>query len=92
MAIWHYDLELIPRQSIPANAGALYELEESDPADFWHGVESKDDFSKIFHGVLPRIPAWCDELSAWGWKDGNEIEVGTKNGQVTDIRVRLDLR
>ncbi len=79
MAAWQYDLQLVPR--------AAPDCDDSE----WIG-HATDRWRDILDEVLPRGPTWSEHLLGWGEYDQHRIEAHIEAGQLSSLRVRLDLR
>jgi len=95
MAIWQFDLELLPTVAI-----------ESDPQIVEHSVTDKGIETAIWwanallpegvedhlNSLLPKETSWSANLDQWGAEDGNRIDVFREEGYVESIQVRIDVR
>jgi hypothetical protein len=92
MAIWQFDLDVVPNPAVEANrtgraGGAPAEYTE------WSGVKLPSDYySRLTELLQPSIEPWPSETFVFGETDGNRIDLITKNDGVNSFYIRLDLR
>lgn len=95
MAIWQYDMHLIPRSSVLALVGHPAESltqEQFDEMDWWYGLPVPD-FSASFDACLSRTASWSPRIWLWGVVDATCVEVLFDDSErVQDCRARVDMR
>jgi hypothetical protein len=97
MAIWQYDIYLIPRTKL----NDLYDeipdhidLQMFDEVDWWRGHQPASDVKELINRCLTPntdenpLPG-CQE---WGTEDSNRISVGFEGEDISWIWIRVDVR
>jgi hypothetical protein len=94
MAIWQFDLRLIPRQELPRiSVGVPIRvnptlLDENEP-DFPFSLAQ---FDERVSGILHKADSWNGDLRRWGDEEGHRIDLWTARGKVNSIIARVDAR
>ena len=95
MALWQFDLRLIPRLQVQDEAGTTPERLSEEAADRLPGAIAHER-DAVLSQLISELPlAWSSEagMRAYGAVDGNRIDVIGEQGLVIDeIRVRFDIR
>jgi hypothetical protein len=98
MAIWQFDLHLIPRRKLLACFGEIpahLERDRWENTDLasWDAHLLPDGSVTLLDAVLPRMEQhWCRTVAAWGSYEGNCVEISRKDHRIEGFSVRLDLR
>lgn len=96
MAIWQFDIWLVPRAALGRAAPA--EAERIDPIlideiSDWARGEFLLGYAALLDGSLPRGKGWHRDMEVWGGPDdGTRIELHWQGDRLDEVRVRLDLR
>lgn len=93
MAVWQYDISLVPHKAVVAAFGFVPSHVSSAEVDraLWRSFrECSYDFEARISKFLPRIRGF--EWKSWGSDDGNRIDVFTSDNCVEDVAVRIDVR
>lgn len=93
MAIWQYDVHLIPENSVRNKVGEIPDTLPPDMADeggWWQNVSPPSDIE--FSVLAPPGKSWTDAIRAWGNEDSDRIECYFDEGELCDIRFRIDVR
>jgi hypothetical protein len=93
MAIWQFDLHLLPEAGILRLYGHIPFAVPNDSIDHqsvWCDLPPPTDIS--FDHMLPHMKSWHPEVTQWGDGDSNRIDVARTAGQIADILVRIDVR
>jgi len=95
MALWQYDIYLIPRQRI----GELYSrvpehigIEVYEQVDWWRGYRPQEDYQALVDHCLSRNKPWLPNCLEWGTEDTNRISIGLHCDDIDWIWVRIDVR
>jgi hypothetical protein len=93
MAIWQFDLHLLPEAGILRLYGQIpiaIPNDSIDPESLWRDLSPPANIS--FDHMLPHMKSWHPEIAQWGHDDSNRIDVARATGQIVDILVRIDVR
>lgn len=95
MALWQFDVLLVPRSKLNNEFGRIPEYlteEVLDSVDWWdnHSL-TEDDERLIASFAFPR-PTWDQSIKSWGEEDGNRIDIYREGGQIAEVFARLDAR
>lgn len=94
MAIWQYQLFLLPKEEIKSYFKNDLFISEDDlnEIDWWKYSELKPmDFS-VFSKILPQSKSWSDDITIYGNVDSDCIEVIVENNKIKEVSIRIDLR
>jgi len=95
MAIWQYDLELVPREAACRRAGGVPTRAESLAASgrsVWESVKSIPDLESELSRILPLGKSWSRDIKMWGTYDGHRIDLVFDGGNLAQFLVRFDMR
>ncbi|MCS0585185.1 toll/interleukin-1 receptor domain-containing protein [Massilia pinisoli] len=95
MAIWQYDFLVAPRDDIAAIGMATPSVFTSDQLNIikcWKTSQPHPDFDVEFGKWRPELEPWSPDFRSWGEEESNRIDVTVKNGQVSYIVFRVELR
>lgn len=101
MAIWQYDITLVPRAAVLRQHGTIPSelpgyravwnpedvMNESYP-NYWRGFMPPESFSAEIESLLSPSQSWSQDALMYGTEDGNTIKIW----RGADITVRLDVR
>ena len=95
MAIWQFDIALVPESALVADPD-LFEHSVTpdgiDTAAWWSSVSVPSDLELRLGDILPKADSWSDELSVWGAEDGHRIDVCRDVDVIESLTVRIDAR
>jgi hypothetical protein len=95
MAIWHFRIGLVPRDSVKAIYGnipvALPE-QEITKHDFWETYQVPVNLESLLSSFGPEINSWSEEMRCWGAEDGHQISVLYQGSRVEWITSKVDAR
>jgi hypothetical protein len=96
MAVWQYDLWIVPKSEVDNAFVCLpnfLELEEFESQKWWINSNLPKDYEKRLDSFLPKYFMWWrKEDLGWGSEDGNRIEIAFENLTIDYIFVRIDAR
>lgn len=95
MAVWQFDLYLIPLKNVLTPEGILpaqLTQEVWEQGDWWHGLIFHPSYAQRLDKWLPRCQFWNENPYCWGWEEGDFIEIIVTNNTITQIFLRLDMR
>lgn len=95
MAIWQFNIELLPKYWAEKNgfrAEALLENGECSTEIAWNSNPVKENFQEIISQVFPKADSWSDQLLIWGNTEKNDIQAFYSKEILSCIHIRLDLR
>jgi len=95
MAVWQFDLRMVPRDSVCA-----FVSDESDgigddmidAVDWWRSAELPAGWEARVDQVLPRSASWDPEWRVFGSEQGTRVDVISTGGRIEEVRLRLDAR
>jgi hypothetical protein len=89
MAVWQFDLHLVPRAVAASNPGSpASELKNTA----WAQATLPTDYQVQLDAIAPRTKSWSPKVEMWGVEDGSRITVWWIDGRVSSVWVRLDAR
>jgi len=93
MAIWQFDLLVIPRKQIQ-QYGCAEKLDAGcyDQHEWWDNFVSVKDVVDRIDIVLKRKESWSKDILMWGAEDSNRIDLCVTENVVSELLIRLDLR
>ena len=94
MAIWQHDLRIVPRDELQGRGFRPGEPlpDRADQESWWSGRDVPAGLEKRLGSVLPQLPPWARGWAVFGVEDGNRIDVIRNDGDVEEIKARLDAR
>jgi hypothetical protein len=98
MAIWQYDVRVIPRGALagwlrqPSGLMPSVIDEESMEAIRWWKGADPGTLEQIFALLLPRRDSWHPGIPSWGIEDGHRIDLVMTGDDVEEVFVRVDVR
>lgn len=78
MAIWQYDVYLLPRTELEAEFGAVpgrLSVAEFEKIAFWSTRQPVSDATDRFSRWREEIKSWTPELRWWGSEESNRIDL-----------------
>lgn len=95
MALWQYDIHLLPMSEVVCKFGRLPERVDRkvfDGQDWWLQYQPLDQLLSRLSGCLAERPSWTPDIRTWGTEEGNRVDVVLEQGRLVDVFVRFDLR
>ena len=97
MALWQFELVLIPHERVVREFGAAeVQMDRSrwDATDWWSAHQPPDDFAARIAALLPPYPSWSPSILMWGSEDSDRVHVclSEEDSRVEEVSVRMDLR
>jgi hypothetical protein len=89
MAIWQFDLHLVPRADAARNP-VLPGSELKNEA--WADATLPMNYQAQLDAIAPRTKSWSPKVEMWGVEDGSRITVWWIDGRISSVWVRLDAR
>lgn len=95
MAIWQFVVELVPiewaeKHSYDAHLLRAEEGYECEVA--WLGRQQEPNYHQVIGSHFAPATAWHEDLKCWGGEKSTDVQVWTKNGSISGIRIRIDVR
>ena len=94
MAIWHFRIGLVPRDSVKAYYGDIpvaIPQQDIEEYDFWAAFQCPP-LESMLSTVGSEIPSWSNEIRLWGAAEGHQISVLYQDGRVEWITGKVDAR
>lgn len=95
MAIWHFRIGLVPRDSVKAYYGTIpLAVPDQDIAkhDFWATYQVPPNLDSLLLPLGPEISSWSEQRRCWGAEEGHQISVIYQEGRVEWITAKVDAR
>lgn len=95
MALWQFELELLPRAWFTKTGepiDVLFRNGNYDASIAWRDHQPTSDIQSRMSGVLPARKSWSNELKLWGDEKGSDIQVWYENNLVESMGIRVDVR
>lgn len=95
MAVWQFDLQLMPDQVVrdaPDCIKSAITDEGLDTTNWWLANQPNDDYRQIIADVFSPLDSWCPEIFRWGDEDKVLVEAFMSDGTVEGIGIRVDVR
>jgi hypothetical protein len=95
MAIWQFDLYLIPLASVRTPADVIpAQITEAQwkQGGWWQGSRLLPAYAQQLDQFLPRCQCWHGNPYCWGWELGDFLEIEVTNNEITRMYLRLDAR
>ena len=95
MAIWQYDLYLIPRTKVENLYGEIpshLDAEVFDEVEWWRGHQLADDVKESINQCSTPNKNALPGCQEWGTHEGNRISMGFDGEDISWIWVRVDVR
>ena len=94
MAIWQFNVDLIPRLWIEKHTYSILELYDEEGYDLgiaWKDNQPEKKYKDILTNILPEGKSWHDNLLCWGDDKKSDITVWSDNGIIDGIQIRISL-
>jgi hypothetical protein len=94
MAVWQYDMHLIPRERVMSmfySLPARLEPELWESVDWWRDSEVGAACVAILDAAFPRYESWDASASTWGSDNGDHIAIRKGDEQTTSVFLRIDV-
>ncbi len=95
MALWQFELNLIPKKVFVKDDGSFplqLSEDELDSISGWNDAELSLEASTLIERFLPKNPSRSQNHVLWGKEDLSCIHIFYDNGLQTSVWIRLDLR
>lgn len=95
MAIWQYDIYLIPRTNLKNLYGEIpshLDAQVFDEVEWWRGHQVADDVKETINRCLTPNENALPGCQEWGTQDGNRISIGFEGEDISWIWIRVDVR
>jgi len=95
MAVWQFDLQLMPDQIVsdaPACIDSAISDDGLDTTNWWLTNQPNDDYRQIIANSFSPLDSWCSEILRWGDEDNVLVEAFIADGILKEIGVRVDVR
>jgi hypothetical protein len=95
MAVWQFDLRIVPRERVRLFLDADGDCVRDavlDSVEWWRGEQLPVGWERQLESVLPRSPSWDNDWMVFGSEDGTRVDVLTDNGALQEVRLRVDAR
>lgn len=95
MALWQWDVWIVPRKEVIRIHSVMPEYMDQDwfESEDWWRLVSESELATFFNSVLPDYSTpWAKNTRSWGSDNGDRIELMVENGKITDVLIRVDLR
>ena len=95
MAVWQFDLQLMPDQIVPDAPDCIESAITDDGLDttnWWLPNQPNDDYRQIIARAYSPLDSWCPEILRWGDEDNVLVEAFISDGTLEGIGIRVDVR
>ncbi len=95
MAVWQFDLQMMPNQIGPDAQGYIDSAITDDGLDttnWWLTNQPNEDYRQIIASVFTPLDSWFPEILRWGGEDLVLVEAFLTDGQLEGIGIRVDVR
>lgn len=95
MAIWQFDLHLVPRSRVIGVYSSLpkeIERDVFDSTEWWENYKPPSNFEELITSFLPANTSWIIDTKTWGEEDSHRVDVMYQDEEVSEIYVRIDVR
>ena len=95
MAIWQFDIALIPAAALEANPEIIDDsVSEAglETGAWWSYAKLPAELEGVLDAVLPIGKSWSADLEMRGTEDGDRIDVYRNDGAIESIEIRIDVR
>jgi len=95
MAVWQFDLQLMPDQVVPDAPDCIESAITDDGLDtmnWWLANQPKDDYRQIIANAFSPLDSWCPEILRWGDENKVLVEAFISDGTLEGIGIRVDVR
>jgi hypothetical protein len=95
MAVWQFDLQLIPDQIVldaPQCIESAITDDGLDTANWWLANQPNDEYRQVIANALSPLDSWCPEILRWGDENKVLVEAFVSDGTLEGIGIRVDVR
>ncbi len=94
MAIWQYQLHIIPNDEIDSFFGDSNFISQGafDEINWWKYKQLKTDDFSIFSTILKVGKSWSKDIILFGHESSNCVEIFFDDGKIYEVSVRIDIR
>ena len=95
MAVWQFDLQLIPYQIVPDAPDCIESAMTDDGLDttnWWLAIQPNDDYRQIIADAFSPLDSWCSEILRWGDENNVLVEACISDDKLEGIGIRVDVR
>lgn len=95
MAVWQFDLQLMPDEVVPDAPACIYSAIMEDGLEtinWWLPHQPQSDYRQLIARTFATLDSCCSELLRWGSEDRVLIEAFMENGILEGIGIRVDMR
>ncbi len=95
MAIWQWDIWIIPRAEVLRHLRIIPTYIDQDWVESieWWTTVAELELVLFFESLLPSYNTpWAKNTRSWGTDDGDRIELRVDEGMITEVAIRIDLR
>ncbi len=94
MAIWQYNLFVLPQEEIYSYFGQTNIIRNDDLNDinWWKYRQLNIEWFDVFNDLLTRNKSWSKDIILWGDESSNCVLVLIENNEILEISIRIDLR
>ena|ERR1700722_7816081 len=95
MALWQFDIHLLPKSEVLSELGQLPQQMDRDVFDehsWWLHYQPIAQLLSRLSEVLVEGKSWSPDIKTWGTEDGNRVDVVFECERIVDVFVRFDVR
>lgn len=95
MAVWQFDLQLMPDQIVPYAPACIESAITDDGLDttyWWLANQPNDDYRQNIANAFSPLDSWYPKILRWGNEDKVLIEAFISDGTLKGIGIRVDVR
>jgi hypothetical protein len=95
MAVWQFDLQLMPDQIVldaPQCIESAITDDGLDTANWWLANQPNDEYRQVIANAFSPLDSWCPEILRWGDENKVLVEAFVSDGTLQGIGIRVDLR
>lgn len=95
MAVWQFDLQLMPDQIVPDAPACIQSAITDDGLDttnWWLANQPNDDYQQNIASAFSPLDSWCPEILRWGDEGKVLVEAFISDGTLEGIGIRVDVR
>lgn len=95
MAVWQFDLQLIPDQIVldaPQCIESAITDDGLDAANWWLANQPNDEYRQVIANAFSPLDSWCPEILRWGDENKVLVEAFVSDGTLEGIGIRVDVR
>ena len=94
MAIWHYEIILLPEEEVNSYSPNLthFDADLMEKVEWWKYRQLTLSDFKYFERILSIEKSWSKDITQFGKEDSNNISLFNTNEVIKEINVRIDVR